>query len=293
MKTRPVGGYTIVEVLIFLAVSALIFASAAIAIGGQQQNVQYSQAVREFEIQVKDAINDVANGFYPAYTDVACRENASNEVEFYEPAATSDDGDPGTSNACANIGKSILVNVASRDDSFGLGTITGVNQTVGEAPDLTLSGLAPTLAYENPLIGASTATTFDLTTYEPIRWGAEVTKIALTDSTSTQFTSLHFISDFSGDIGIVGTTGALVTNVYGVNGSTATEPARRSIEQYANEVQKLDTAANYEKNPEGGFYICLQMPDEKIARVFVGVDGVPTATATEFDLDPGDICPLV
>ncbi len=65
-------GYTIVEVLIFLAVSGALLASALSLFGGQQRRTQFTQAVRELDSQIQDIINDVSTGFYPNNGSVRC-----------------------------------------------------------------------------------------------------------------------------------------------------------------------------------------------------------------------------
>jgi hypothetical protein len=73
---RPVslrsGGYTIVETLIFLAVSAGIFFAAVQLIGGQQGKAQFVNAVRDFETKLTDIANDVSTGYYQNGTTFNC-----------------------------------------------------------------------------------------------------------------------------------------------------------------------------------------------------------------------------
>ncbi len=66
------SGYTIVEVLIFLAVSGALLISAMSLFGGQQRRAQFTQAVREFDSKIQDIINDVSTGFYPNTGSIQC-----------------------------------------------------------------------------------------------------------------------------------------------------------------------------------------------------------------------------
>jgi len=65
-------GYTIVELMIFLAVSGALLVSGLLAIGGQQNKTEFTQAVREMESRVNDIINDVSTGFYPNTGNIKC-----------------------------------------------------------------------------------------------------------------------------------------------------------------------------------------------------------------------------
>ncbi|OGL30763.1 hypothetical protein A3F37_04050 [Candidatus Saccharibacteria bacterium RIFCSPHIGHO2_12_FULL_41_12] len=58
-------GYTIVEVMIFLVVSAGLLVSVLGVISGQQQKTRFQTGVRDFESQLQDTINDVETGYYP------------------------------------------------------------------------------------------------------------------------------------------------------------------------------------------------------------------------------------
>src|SRR5579862_8084966 len=60
---RVSDGYTIIEVIIFLTVSAIIFAAAANLISGHQAEVEFDQTVRDTQTKVEDWINDVSTGF--------------------------------------------------------------------------------------------------------------------------------------------------------------------------------------------------------------------------------------
>jgi hypothetical protein len=63
-RSFSIGGYTVVETLIFLAVSSFIFISAVVLINGRQARAEFQSGVRNFESQLLDMANDVATGYY-------------------------------------------------------------------------------------------------------------------------------------------------------------------------------------------------------------------------------------
>jgi hypothetical protein len=73
-RGRLYGGYTIIETMIFLAVSGAMIVAVMLLISGQQGRTQFSQTVRIFESQVQDIANDVSTGFasYDFGTGNAC-----------------------------------------------------------------------------------------------------------------------------------------------------------------------------------------------------------------------------
>lgn len=73
---KLLNGYTIVEVLIFLAVSGGLLVSAATLINGRQERVRFSQSIDNMAQQLEDVLNDVSTGFYPTAGNIGCTETA-------------------------------------------------------------------------------------------------------------------------------------------------------------------------------------------------------------------------
>jgi len=63
LKSR---GFTIVEVLIFLAVSSALMVSAFALISGSQNKASFTQSINDVQQQIDSVINNVANGYYSA-----------------------------------------------------------------------------------------------------------------------------------------------------------------------------------------------------------------------------------
>lgn len=276
------SGYTILEVMIFLAITGVLFASAVVAIGGSQEQAQYSQAVRDFEIQIKDVANDVANGYYPAYDRGSCEQTGGGKV-LLKPDNSPGSGEPGTNVDCINVGKTLMFNLDTDEDGFSVATLIGVNPGIGEEFDLSVDALEPIIAHHQNGQGI-----LDLTVSKPIRFGAKVTKIALVNDPAITFSTLSFITDFNSSGSTERTeNGTLTTNVYGIRGDLNDNSI---IKHYKDEI-KFDledaSSAIVDVNPEEGYYFCLEMNNGRLARVILGVDGVVTATKSEFDLIPG------
>lgn len=131
MQDARSKGYTIIEVLVFLAVSGALMASALGLIGGQQRTTQFAQAVREFDSRIKDLINDVSTGFYPNTGDLQC---------VYDPDAggtpgsgikiMDEGGTPqGANSDCIFIGRVVQFGVQGRgESSMRIYTVAGQRQ---------------------------------------------------------------------------------------------------------------------------------------------------------------------
>lgn len=100
---RAKGGYTILEVLIFLAVSAVMFFMAMIFIGGQQNRAQFTSTVRDFETKLADIANDVATGFYTKPVNFTCDSVGSGASRVLDISVSTPDTQ-GTNSDCVFAG---------------------------------------------------------------------------------------------------------------------------------------------------------------------------------------------
>ena len=81
---RSSNAYTVIEVMIFLAISGVMFLIAATFINGKQARASFHNNVNNLQILLETAINDVENGSYPALNNFQCIGNpaASSSPSF-------------------------------------------------------------------------------------------------------------------------------------------------------------------------------------------------------------------
>lgn len=107
MKTDKNTGYTIVETMIFLIVSSVIFVSVALLISGQVAKYQARDAVNQLESVVRNTLNDVGNGYFPVISqDFQCTRGAGNNPPVVSTIVSANEN-RGTNPGCIIIGKSI------------------------------------------------------------------------------------------------------------------------------------------------------------------------------------------
>jgi len=99
---RYVDGYTIIEVVIFLAISAAMLLAASLLISGRQQKTLFTQSVVDFERQIQDIANDVSTGYYPADSRVNCTVTGSIAKASYAGG-----NEQGSNSDCVFVGKLI------------------------------------------------------------------------------------------------------------------------------------------------------------------------------------------
>lgn len=145
---RVADGFTIVEVMIVLAVSSLLLISAAALIDGRQAKTEFTTGIHDQQQKIQQIISQTSSGYYPNGHNFVCSGSASGPVIFAAGANAQ-----GTNAGCIFLGKAL---------QFGLGTSMPQNGTVGvlpivgnqyesvagiQTPVLTVGGSVPRAAY--------------------------------------------------------------------------------------------------------------------------------------------------
>lgn len=102
-------GFTIVEVLIVLAITGALFVSAATMISGRTAKTQFEQSINQMTGQIRQQINDVASGYYPNNKNFTCTANGA---DF---SITAGANEQGTNEGCVFLGKALYFGVAGTD----------------------------------------------------------------------------------------------------------------------------------------------------------------------------------
>lgn len=117
-------GYTIVEVLIFMAVSGLMFVLAAVFISGKQANVEFRQSLTDINMQINTVINEVSNGEYtPLASNVGCHSASGGGYPIFSLGIPSSQGTNGGSAGCIFIGKVMQFNVGGAPTDYSIYTM--------------------------------------------------------------------------------------------------------------------------------------------------------------------------
>lgn len=99
---KVLGGYTILEVMIFLVVSASLLASAAVVIGGSQGHTQFRQGIYDLNSKMSAWISNVTSGFPGgANRSYSCILGGNGRPQISSPPTAS------TTPDCVFIGKAI------------------------------------------------------------------------------------------------------------------------------------------------------------------------------------------
>ena len=258
------SGYTIVEVIIVLAVSGALFFSVAVLLSGKQAVTEASQSVRDFESNIQSVVSDVANGYYPT---VSCAAIGSGPVTV--PSGSSV---PGSSGGCIFLGK--ILNVRAQD--LDVISLLGRQYNTGTIDVANLQQARPV-----KVANASV----DLSVIYEYKYGTEVTKI-VSLSDGLEYRAIAFISELGSTSTVGAVTGSRSTLLYGVKGtagSNTTDAKSLTISTIVGDAAELVAQPS-------GVFICLLSGNGKKAKITVGVSGSQTTTEVYQDAGVGSEC---
>lgn len=177
-------GYTILEVMLFLAISGVMFIMAAAFVSGKQSKSEFRQGINDINTQVQQVMNDVSNGFYPSNNNFICKV-----IGGAAPQLTAGTGaGQGANTGCIFLGKVMQFRVAGSDGKdYNVFSVAGRQYKVSPA-DGTLSTTFAE-AQPVPVYGAG----FDLTDKKTLQWGVRVTSMK---SNGTPINGVGFFGSF-------------------------------------------------------------------------------------------------
>jgi type II secretory pathway pseudopilin PulG len=285
---RPVGGgYTLVEVMIFLAISSLLFVAAMVTVNGQQAKTQFAQAMRDADSKIQRVINDVYAGFYPSYSNINCSAGGSS-LSF-----SSGTTGQGANRECISLGKVFHfgpndASVSPNQDGYFIYALAG-RRTVAGSP---LPGTpVSNLAEATPAAVYNATAGLDLTEKSPLGWGLQVTRVGLytpgnPGSIASDVSLVGFITSFNqfnpGTSDLV--SGSQTVDLVTAAGNGVNQTQSFGVAQVPN----LSTSA-----APNGVVVCFRaIRSGQRAAILIGADN--SRLTTQLKLEPAQVptgCP--
>ncbi len=265
--TRPTGskqtGYTIIEVLIFVAISGFMFVLAAAFINGKQASAEFRQGVNDINSQLQQVINDVSNGFYPSNSGFTCYSNTG-ILTITSPATGqgANAGNRGGVGGCVFLGKVVQFNADQDPLKYYVYTVAG-SQFANGATD----GNVPA-TFAEALPTAVDNASVNLTDKRKLQWGLKV--IGMYDNSTSPAAPLSAVGFYGGfgsysgaslQSGSQSTTVVALTNTV----SAATGETEATMTSH---IKTGTTDANARNNPQ--ITICFQGRDNQYGKVVIG-----------------------
>lgn len=111
---NPVG-FTIVETMIVLVVTGILFLSAVTIVSGKQGKTQFQQGINAVKTEIEQTVNDVQSGYYSNTKNFTCSVGAGGTlaISVATPAAATEQG---ANKDCIFMGKAIQFKIQNEDN---------------------------------------------------------------------------------------------------------------------------------------------------------------------------------
>lgn len=272
------GGYTILEVMIFLAVSAALAISALRLVGGQQAKTEFAQAVRDLDLRLQDVINDVSTGFYINNNNFACTDSPSGPVI----AELANANNQGQNSGCIVLGQAMEFGI-NNSREVKLYPVVGLRRAGSPPKDVT------TLADAHPKAIAKTSvgdTVPDGTQTESLLYGLKIKSIRYdAGSGLVDIGAIGFLTALDASAGGSLQSGSKNADLYFIDGTSLAPP-----DTYYT-ATRINALTKDMKNPSGGIVICMESTARlnQHATITIGSNG--RQLSTNLEIIDGASCP--
>lgn len=279
-------GYTITETMIFLAVSGGLFLMAMLLVNGQQGRTEFTQGARDMESRVRDVLDDVSTGYYPANPNYTCERDLNND-EGPDFADNPGVRGQGANSECIFIGRVIQFRVAStNDEEYNVISVAGIRLAlVGDTEVTTIKEARPRALVPTP---GDSNNPPDLTENSKYPGGMRVGKVTYQNGGLPVVVSSMGVFTTFGIPDINGLkSGSLNVNILALGSAPETRIA------FSNDVinNLHEATSNPVTNPSGGMQVCfVSTGSNQIAIMTIGGSG--RQSAVDMEIKSGTrLCP--
>ena len=128
--SRTSRGYTIIEAMLFLIITATLLVSALAIFQGRHERTGFTQAIRETEARIVTMINEVGSGQFPSDGSYTCTEEGG-DLHINSANGTAAQG---TQDSCVYLGKILQIDNGGRN--YRVYTLVGSREAerLGDGP---------------------------------------------------------------------------------------------------------------------------------------------------------------
>lgn len=138
MKRASSGGFTLVESMIVLGVTGVLFVSLVAMVSGQQSKARFKSSMTDITTQIQSQINEVSSGYYPNAGNFGCYMSSGSLVATTTEAARI--RAQGENNDCTFLGRAMMFGIPGTDpQEYIVQTLVGLRRTQTGAEPTNLS----------------------------------------------------------------------------------------------------------------------------------------------------------
>ena len=243
---RQQRGFTIVETLIVLAVTGLLFVMAAVAVNGEQGRAEFHQAINDVQSEIQQTIDQVAAGDYQNTGNFTCKVGMSGNLDIQNPGVGG--SDQGSNTGCTFLGKVLQFDVKNNPEQYIVYPIAGLQKDNSGNEVSTLAAAAPTAIAPGTGTKSDNSSIPDASVPGALNNG--LTVVSMTGG-GNNIGAVAFISSLGQFSQGKLLSGSQQIDLYPVNGS-----ARNTTSPVT--VDAIDSGlANSPQNPKSGVKICF------------------------------------
>lgn len=270
-------GYTIVETIIFLAVTGAVFTSTISIVSGQQARTEFTQAVRDVQTRIQDISNDISTGFYHNPGTLRCNANPGG------PQILPGTNNQGTNEGCIFLGRAMQFapTSGSGPEKINVYNVVGLRRVAGgtaEVQDFSQAkptAMAPGDA-TNPGISDVAIDTITLESGMTVGYVRYWHNGAPTDISG--FGYMSSLAQYS-SLGIIN-SGSLSVDIIPIGTPTTPPAPGKTARRFVDDIFNFGTVAPL-KNPNGGIKICMNSAGRNQHAIFTfGIDRKLTPLVT-------------
>lgn len=203
---RLVGGYTLIEVMLFLAISLVIFAVSVVVVRGQAGESEFrtsvdavNQQLQQWIDQVQNGLSSSTSGSSAAETAFKCTTNTSSGVRYPELNSGGGGNQRGANPDCVFLGDAILVNNQTADSNH-IFEIPIVGLRVNDQGDLSssIADSHPIAAIPDANSNVNLSQTYTIPNGTRVLWAGTSSSCATVTSNSCSYLTGFFTSLSSG-----------------------------------------------------------------------------------------------
>lgn len=290
MKTGVArSGYTIVEVMIFLAISGALLMAAMVMLSGQQAKTEFAQAARDFESRIRDIINDVSVGYYPNDGNIKCEAGPAGVI------LSTSSGELGTNAQCIFVGKVIQFAPKLNPGSVRIYTVAGLRQTAlgpGSLREVnSLEEAVPKIIAREGGDPVSVPEVFDDVSLGPMKVG----KVTYSTNVSSHETAgVGFFTTFKGNTSGGLRSGFASSSLGPIPIGAGAGPTTLD-QDYSGFIERTNKKMRHHQfrdslNPANGVTICLLSTGTN-QRAILTIGGQAKTLSTDMFIEGGTTCP--
>lgn len=212
------AGFTIMETMIVLAVSGVLFLSLVGMVTGQQGKAQFKNSMTNFTTELRSVIGQVSSGYYPAAEgDFVCEELRG--FPHVRRARRGETVSQGTNQACTFLGQAVafMGTPVNGNKQYKIHTVVGLRQVPAGAGGPLRVGKEPLNFLEAQPRAMAPGTGADMgwpdySVTKTVNFGATVHSICVDDGASTCTAAAGFavLTALDGQLGVTGTESGVV-----------------------------------------------------------------------------------